>query len=137
MQRCGPEDYLLRWQTFLIDGFEDWIPLAQIASAQLPKTSPREVLKWMIKDFYFPDGVEQSDDSLIAKVEGIAMAFNANVRDPKTGEIIGRMRDFGPDGKKRPAKPPAPPRIDPVRERKRKKAEREAARKAESKLTEK
>ncbi len=126
MSRVDAEDYQLRWHAFLVDGFEDWLPLATVASAQMTKTTPRQVLQWMISDFYYPDGVQQSDADLTAKVEGIAYAFNAVRIDPKTGERIGRMRDS--EGiQRRNQKAAAERQLDPVRKRK---AEQRAARAA-------
>ena len=101
MRRSDPEDFSLRWQAFLIDGFEDWLPLATIAASNMVKANPRDILKSMISDWYFPEGITQTPDDIAAWMEGYAQNSNAFVRDPKTGEIIGQMRDFkkGADGK--------------------------------------
>jgi len=108
-----PEEYQLRWQTFLIDGFDDWLPAAYVAAAQSPKIKPREFLKGMISDFYFPEGVQQTTDQLVDAIEQILVhRMNATIRDPKTGEIIGKARD---NQKKKPG---PPPKDDPVRRRK-------------------
>lgn len=117
MQRSDPEDANLRWQAFLIDGFEDWLPAATIAASSYTKSNPRQILSAMISDFYYPDGVEQTTDQISAFVEGFAMRVNAIVRDPKTGEVLGPMRDLqdAKNGKK--VKPPIPV-IDNVRARK-------------------
>lgn len=100
MRRSDPEDFSLRWQAFLIDGFEDWLPLATIAASNMVKANPRDILKSMISDFYFPEGITQTTDDIAAWMEGFAQNSNAIVRDPKTGEAIGRMREFkkGADG---------------------------------------
>lgn len=117
MQRSDPEDANLRWQAFLIDGFEDWLPAATIAATSYTKSNPRQILRAMISDFYYPDGVEQTTDEISAFVEGYAMRVNAIVRDPKTGEILGRMRDLHAAKTGKKVKPPVPV-IDKVRARK-------------------
>lgn len=100
MQRSDPEDYSLRWQAFLIDGFEEWLPAATIAASNMVKANPRDILKSMISDFYFPEGIQQTTDDIVAWMEGFAQRSNAIVRDPKTGEALGRMKEFkkGADG---------------------------------------
>jgi hypothetical protein len=119
MSRSDPEDAALRWQAFLIDGFDDWLPAATITAAQYPKANARQILRGMISDFYYPDGVEQTDDQIEAWMHSYALNTNAIVRDPKTGEVLGRMRDLqkDKDGNKRQAKVP-PPVVDKVRARK-------------------
>lgn len=94
MSRSDAKDFALRWQAFLIDGLPDWLPLATIASAQYPKSTPRQILRSMISDFYFPEGVQQSDENIRGWVEGFAIKHNLKQRDPKTGEIIGNARDI-------------------------------------------
>lgn len=94
MSRSDAKDFALRWQAFLIDGLPDWLPLATIASAQYPKSNPRQILRSMISDFYFPEGVKQSDESIRGWVEGFAIRHNLKQRDPVTGEIIGNARDI-------------------------------------------
>lgn len=94
MRRSDPEDYSLRWQAFLIDGFEDWLPAATIAASNMVKANPRDILKSMISDFYFPEGITQTTDDIVSWMEGFASQSNAVVRDPKTGEVLGRMKEF-------------------------------------------
>jgi len=94
MRRSDPEDFSLRWQAFLIDGFEDWLPLATIAASNMVKANPRDILKSMISDFYFPEGITQTTDDIAAWMEGFAQRSNAVVKDPKTGKSLGRMREF-------------------------------------------
>lgn len=94
MQRSDAADYALRWQAFLIDGFEDWLPAATIAASNFEKANPRDILKSMISDFYFPEGIKQTTDDIANWMEGFAQRSNAIVRDPKTGEALGRMKDF-------------------------------------------
>lgn len=118
MSRSTATDMQLRWECFLIDGFEDWLPLATIASFQLPKSKPREILASMITDWYFPEGIQQSTDDISDYLRGWAMRMGAVERDPKTGAILGRM-----DRNQRKPVPPLKPSDDPVR---RKKAERRA-----------
>lgn len=124
MSRCpDPQDRLERWQAFLVDGFEDWLPAATIAAGAIINGKPRDVLKGMLYDFYFPEGVEQSTDHIVAFLESWAVRSNANVRDPETGQIVGRMRD----GRTEKPVPPANP--DPVRaakEKRKKVAEKKA-----------
>lgn len=100
MQRSDPEDYSLRWQAFLIDGFDDWLPAATIAASNMIKATPRDILKAMISDFYFPEGIKQSTDDISAWMEGFAKNSNAIVKDAKTGEVLGRMSELRkrPDG---------------------------------------
>jgi hypothetical protein len=114
MSRSDAEDANLRWQAFLIDGFEGWLPAATVASAQMLKTTPRDVLKGMIADFYYPDGIQQTTDDISNWIDGYAMRTNAWVRDPVTGERIGRMQDLENERKGK-AKRPAKPVHDPVR----------------------
>lgn len=94
MQRSDPEDYSLRWQAFLIDGFEDWLPAATIAASNMVKANPRDILKGMISDFYFPEGIQQTNDDIAAWVEGFAQRSNAIICDPKTGEKLGRANEL-------------------------------------------
>lgn len=119
MRRSDPEDSALRWQAFLIDGFDDWLPAATATAAQYPKANARQILRGMISDFYYPDGIEQTTDQIEAWMESYAVNTNAIVRDPKTGEVLGRMRDLQKEkaGNKRQAKAPPPP-VDKVRARK-------------------
>ena len=100
MRRSDPKDYSLRWQLFLIDGFEDWLPAATIAASNMVKANPRDILKSMISDFYFPEGITQTTDDIAAWMEGFAQRSNAVVIDPKTGKALGRMKEFkkGADG---------------------------------------
>lgn len=84
----------LRWQTFRLDGFDDWLPLAFVASMQTVKPEPREMLKSMISRFEFPEPLVQSVDQITDAMERIAIAHNARVRDAKTGKVIGNMRDY-------------------------------------------
>ena len=107
MRRSDPDDYSLRWQAFLIDGFDDWLPAATIAASNMVKANPRDILKSMISDFYFPEGIEQTTDDIVSWMEGYAQRANAIVRDPNTGEAIGRMKDFKKtaDGKLEPIQP--------------------------------
>lgn len=93
MLRSDPKDSVLRWQAFLIDGFEDWLPLATVAASNMVKATPRDVLRGMISDFYFPEGIKQTVDDITAWMEGFAYTVNAKWRDPKTGEIVGNTRD--------------------------------------------
>lgn len=97
MRRSDPEDALLRWQTFLLDGFEEWPALAAVAAAQYQQASASDVLKWMIHDFYFRAGAEQSVEDIIAAVEHIAIAANAIVKD-QSGKVLGYARDVGIGG---------------------------------------
>lgn len=94
MRRSDPEDYSLRWQAFLIDGFEDWLPAATIAASNMVKADPRDILKSMISDFYFPEGIKQTTDDIASWMEGFAQRSNAIIRDPKTGEILGRANSL-------------------------------------------
>ncbi len=108
MSRSDAKDFALRWQAFLIDGLPDWLPLATIASAQYPKSNPRQILRSMISDFYFPEGVQQSDESIRSWVEGFAIRHNLKQRDPHTGEIIGNARDIAIKEGRIKAPPPKP-----------------------------
>ena len=94
MQRSDPEDFQLKWQTFLIDGFPDWRGAAAVAATQLSKTTARDVLQGMIHDFYFPNGRIQSTDQIVNQLEAFAFAANARVRDKKTGQLVGNFRDL-------------------------------------------
>lgn len=92
MARCpDPKDRMERWQTFLIDGFDDWLPAATIASGALIKTTPRQVLSSMLYDFYFPEGVQQSTDDISNFLEQWAIRANATKKD-QDGNVVGRMR---------------------------------------------
>lgn len=104
----------------MIDGFDDWLPpAAALAMKAAGKLTTRQVINKFIADFYFPEGVQQSTDEIVDKVEQIFVhGLNAFMRDPKTGERIGRARE-----KDKP-KNVAPPKPDPVRQ---KKAERRQA----------
>jgi hypothetical protein len=129
MQRSDGEDASLRWQAFLIDGFEDWLPLATVASTNLLKSTAREVLRGMISDFYFADGIKQTTEDITNFLEGFAFTANAIVRDPKTGELLGNMRDLvrNEDGTyTKKAVKPAKPVFDAVREKKRLRREAKA-----------
>jgi hypothetical protein len=94
MLRSDPKDTALRWQAFLIDGFEDWLPAATVAASNMIKATARDVLRGMISDFYFPEGIQQSTDDIASWMDSYAYTINAKVRDPKTGEIVGHMRDI-------------------------------------------
>lgn len=94
LRRSDPEDFQLKWQTFLIDGFPEWRGAAMVASTQLIKTTARDVLQGMIHDFYFANGHTQSADHIAHQLEVFAFASNARVRDKKTGEIIGTVRSL-------------------------------------------
>lgn len=107
MLRSDPKDSVLRWQAFLIDGFEDWLPLATVAASNMVKATAREVLRGMISDFYFPEGIQQTPDDIASWMESYAYTINAKVRDPKTGEVIGHMRDIVDKKQGRQKKPPA------------------------------
>lgn len=106
MRRSDPKDSVLRWQAFLIDGFEDWLPLATVAASNMVKATAREVLRGMISDFYFPEGIQQTPDDIASWMESYAYTINAKVRDPKTGEVIGHMRDIVDKKQGRQKKPP-------------------------------
>jgi len=132
MLRGDSADAVLRWQAFLIDGFKDWLPLATVAASNMLKATPRQVLKGMISDFYFSDGIQQTEDDIGAWMEGYALNSNAMVIDPKTGEAIGRMRELTKDKDGNYVRKPKPkhvPVVDAVRERKaaRRKAAADAA----------
>lgn len=91
------------------------------------KVTARQVLQQLVGEFYFPEGVQDSEEQLVEKIEGIFVyALNAKIRDPKTGEIVGRARD-------RKTQKPAAPVVDPVRakkdaRRKQRQTERQKAR---------
>lgn len=116
MLRSDPKDSALRWQAFLIDGFEDWLPAATVAASNMVKATAREVLRGMISDFYFPEGIKQTADDMTAWVESFAYTVNAKVRDPKTGEVIGNMRDIVDSKQGRPKRTPhSPVKREPTR----------------------
>lgn len=91
----------LKWQTFLTDGFEDWWGAATIAAFQTVKPDPHSIIQTMIARFLYPEGIEQTPADISAKLEQIAIAHNARLRDPKTGKVIGKMRDMK-RGERRP-----------------------------------
>lgn len=94
----------IKWNTFLTDGFEDWWPAATVAAFQTTKPDPRVIIQGMIARFLFPESTGQSVDDIEAKIESIAIAHNARYRDPKTGKVIGTIRQV-----KRGNKPPRNP----------------------------
>lgn len=97
----------LKWHTFLVDGFEDWRGAATIAAFQTVKPDPQAILQSMITHFLFPEGVKQSDEDIEAALEQIAIAHNARYRDPKTGKVIGTIRDVKRRNKPAPQRQPA------------------------------
>ena len=139
MRRSDAKDYSLRWQAFLIDGFENWLPLATIAASNMVKANPRDILKSMISDWYFPEGITQTPDDIAAWMEGYAQNSNAIVRDPKTGEAIGRMRDFkkSADGKLFRIKPEHKPSAAQKFKGRKEEARRKRAEEINRKLTKK
>lgn len=132
MQRSDPKDSVIRWQAFLIDGFEGWLPAATVAASNMVKATARSVLRGMISDFYFPEGVQQSTEDISAWMESYAYNINAAVRDPKTGQLIGSMRDIVDEKNGRKKRVPAAQQA-----RNNLRAKREYRRKAKPKVPEK
>lgn len=119
------EEYQQRWQTFLQDGFDDWLPTAYAISFKTGgKVTARQVVQTLVSNFYFPEGVQESEQDLVGKIESIFVhGLNAIIRDPKTGEVIGRARDNKKQaGTQKPAAP------DPVRAKKEERRKRQQER---------
>ena len=76
-----------------MDGFEDWWPAATVAAFQTIKPDPNAIIQGMIARFILPGESGQTTEDLEAKIEQIAIAHNARYRDPKTGKIIGSIRE--------------------------------------------
>jgi len=93
LRRLTPADMRLKWRVFLEDGFEDWRGLATVAAYQTTEPDPAVTLQGMIARFLVPEDEPKSAEYFNDALEGLAIAYNAKFRDPKTGKILGKTRD--------------------------------------------
>lgn len=76
------EEFELHWRTFLVSGFDDWVPLAVVASGMLTKVRPREILQMMISLWLQPTDQLQSEDQMLGNVMAVfkTSVKSANIR---------------------------------------------------------
>lgn len=86
----------LHWQTFLLTGFEDWVPLSIVAAAHYDQ-KPHEILGAMISSWVNPPKTQNDNDhELQTKFKHMAAKMGAaeGATPPPKAELTDKLKKY-------------------------------------------